>query len=207
VRRLIQFAYDVFPYQIVDGPTWITNTRYDITAKAPDGFEMRQMRYMVQRLLGDRFGLRVRLERRAIPTYSLEWAERGRKLGRGIRPSSAKCDEPDARASGPAGQFTCQSMWGWDSGSIFIRRSPISSLVGPLSSQTGRPVIDKTELTGLYDADIKLPGLSPGPSQTDFGLDGSLFTAVREQLGFKLTPANDKVEVLVIEAVERPAPN
>jgi uncharacterized protein (TIGR03435 family) len=207
VSRLIQVAYTLRPFQVVDGPTWITSTLYDIQANAPERFEIGQTQDMMRRLLADRFGLRVRRELRVMPTYSLEWADRNRKLGPGIRPS-ARCDDSGPGASNGSGQPKCESGYGISSEGLFVLRNPISSLLTLLTAQTERPVIDKTGLTGVYDIDVRLPGgLSPGRPQTDFGLDGSLFTAVREQLGLKLTPATEKVEVLVIQAVERPAPN
>jgi bla regulator protein BlaR1 len=90
-------------------------------------------------------------------------------------------------------------------------------LVALLNGSTGRPVIDKTGLTGIYDADVKhvdvqsrglVPGSFFGPNVGEgLGERGSIFTAVREQLNLKLVPANDKVEVLVIGRLERPTPN
>jgi uncharacterized protein (TIGR03435 family) len=239
VWQLIMLAYDMRAYQIVGGPTWMPSTLFDIVAKAPDNFEKRQTRAMLRRLLADRFGLLVQKEMRAMPTYSLEWADRRHRLGPGIRPSSAQCGDSPERAGGappdgpagsrggsssgargaavaPAGQSECRSMAGWGDG-IFVRRSSLASLVALLNSSTGRPVIDKTGLTGVYDVDVKhvdvqSPGLVPGSffgPNVDAGLEerGSIFTAVREQLNLKLVSATDKVEVLVIGRLERPAPN
>jgi uncharacterized protein (TIGR03435 family) len=35
----------------------------------------------------------------------------------------------------------------------------------------------------------------------------SLFTALKEQLGLKLVPSKDLIDVLVIDQMERPSPN
>ena len=70
----------------------------------------------------------------------------------------------------------------------------------------GRPVFDRTGLTGAYDIDIRwTPDGSDG--QTPPGDAPSIFTALQEQLGLKLAPEKDQVEVLVIDKVERPALN
>jgi uncharacterized protein (TIGR03435 family) len=70
-----------------------------------------------------------------------------------------------------------------------------------------RPVIDKTGLTGLFDIHLEyvrdigadaLPGDTGGES---------IFTALQEQLGLKLTPDKGPVEVLVIDHVDRPSEN
>ena len=50
------------------------------------------------------------------------------------------------------------------------------------------------------------PGLGVQASLAN-GDTASLFTAIQEQLGLKLEAARAPVEVLVIDAVERPTPN
>jgi uncharacterized protein (TIGR03435 family) len=233
--QLFGSAYDVRPNQVVGGPEWMHSTLFDIVARAPANFEMGQTRAMLRRLLADRFGLLVQKEMRVMPTYSLEWADGRHKLGPGIRPSSAQCGDslerdgsalPDGRsgssggsssgarsaAVASAGQSECRSMNGWGDGGIFARRAPLASLVMLLTSATGRPVIDKTRLVGIFDVDVKVPGIVPGfPQRLDGDPDlaegGSIFTAVREQLNLKLVPAKEKVEVLVIRRLERPTPN
>ncbi|HEV3312805.1 MAG TPA: TIGR03435 family protein [Chloroflexota bacterium] len=239
VWQLVMLAYDVRAYQIVAGPEWMATTLFDVVAKAPENFESGQTRAMLRHLLADRFGLLVQKEMRAMPTYSLEWVDRRHKLGPGIRPSLAQCGDSSERAGNappadragssggsssgargaavaPAGQSECRSMAGWGDG-IFVRRASLASLVALLNSSTGRPVIDKTGLTGIYDVDVKhvdvqsrglVPGSFFGPNVGEgLGERGSIFTAVREQLNLKLVPANDKVEVLVIGRLERPTPN
>ena len=71
-------------------------------------------------------------------------------------------------------------------------------LAGMLQQPAGRPVMDKTGLTGSYD--IKLD-FSPDPS-TDDSLP-SIFTALQDTLGLKLEPQKIPVEVLVIDTVNR----
>jgi uncharacterized protein (TIGR03435 family) len=72
-----------------------------------------------------------------------------------------------------------------------------------LSSETGRPVFDKT---GLEAPTFELRWL---PSQAEPKADSppGLFTAIQEQLGLKLESARAPVEVLVIDSVERPTPD
>jgi uncharacterized protein (TIGR03435 family) len=208
------------------------STLFDIVAKAPDNFEMGQTRAMLRHLLADRFGLLVQREMRVMPTYALEWADGRHKLGPGIRPSSGECGDSSERAGSalpdgpagssrasssgargvevvPAGQSECRSMAGWENAGVFVRRSSPASLVALLTTSTGRPVIDKTGLTGLYDVDVKLPGIAALARDvgSDFAAGESIFTAVHEQLNLKLVPAKDNVEVLVIGRLERPTPN
>ena len=90
-------------------------------------------------------------------------------------------------------------------------------MAGALTPLVGRPVIDKTGLTGSYydftlrwtpDLGGGIPGLSPGgpgtpqpPADPDAP---NLFTALQEQLGLKLENARGPVEVVVIDRIEKP---
>ena len=64
-----------------------------------------------------------------------------------------------------------------------------------LANTLGSPVVDKTELKGLYDYTIVWPDSS-----------SSLFDSLAE-LGLKLEAKKEAVEVLVIDRAERPSSN
>jgi uncharacterized protein (TIGR03435 family) len=73
-----------------------------------------------------------------------------------------------------------------------------------LSSETGRPVFDKT---GLAAPTFELrwprrPKLSPEANSPP-----GLFTAIQEQLGLKLEPQRGPVDTMVVDGVEPPSPN
>src|SRR6478609_3819592 len=67
LRDIIRNAYGLQRYQIVGGPDWQAQDRFDITARAPEGSTQPQMLAMVQTLLADRFKLRVHRETRDLP--------------------------------------------------------------------------------------------------------------------------------------------
>jgi hypothetical protein len=67
------------------------------------------------------------------------------------------------------------------------------------SGGLGREVIDKTALTGTYD--LTLHWASPDSNEP------GVVTAVQEQLGLKLEPQKDAVEILVIDHAEKPSAN
>ncbi len=104
-------------------------------------------------------------------------------------------------------------------GHIFGQKAVISLLVDALSLNTGRVVLDKTNLAGKYDIQLKYtpemaqfqarpdapPGLPPLPPIDPNG--PSLFTAVQEPLGLKLESQKGPVEMIVIDQVERPSEN
>jgi uncharacterized protein (TIGR03435 family) len=99
-------------------------------------------------------------------------------------------------------------------GLISVSGRSIAQLVPMLADLTGRPVIDKTGLTGLYDFTIKFAyeGRMPGmmgplgappapPADPDAP---SLSAALQEQLGLKLEAARGPVEIVIIDKFEKP---
>jgi uncharacterized protein (TIGR03435 family) len=88
---------------------------------------------------------------------------------------------------------------------------PLSNFVNWLEINVGRRVIDKTDLKGLFDISLQLEAapitIEPGgpPPRLDF--QGSIFSAIQEQLGLKLESARGPGEFLVIDNANRPTPN
>jgi uncharacterized protein (TIGR03435 family) len=86
----------------------------------------------------------------------------------------------------------------------------MQQLASVLQALTGRPVMDRTGLTGAFDFDLQwtsgpvalAPGAGPSPD------DGpSIFTALQEQLGLRLEPGRAPFDVVVVDAVQRPTPD
>jgi uncharacterized protein (TIGR03435 family) len=76
----------------------------------------------------------------------------------------------------------------------------------------GRPVIDRTGLTGYYDFTLSfLPELPPGFDKEKLPPEmlarPSLFDAVRSQLGLKLEATKGPVEYYVVEHIQKPEAN
>lgn len=71
-----------------------------------------------------------------------------------------------------------------------------------LSPIVGRPLVDRTALTGAFDLELQW-----SPDQTADAAGPSIFTAIEEQLGFKLNAERAPVEVLVVDRLERPTPD
>jgi uncharacterized protein (TIGR03435 family) len=86
-------------------------------------------------------------------------------------------------------------------------------LAGALSSITGRPVVDRTRLAGVFDVtlefrpDFQAPSSdAPPPGDRPSASDApSIFAALQEQLGLKLDSTRGPVDVLVIDHAEKPS--
>jgi len=227
LRGLIRFAYAAQDYQLVDVPEWAARERFDIVAKAPGELPLEapgtigKPQLLTQSLLRDRFQLRVHRETREMPVYALTLARRDGKLGASIAPSTVDCEalmraprdgglpppRPNPGARPQCGLRTVP-------GRIMAGGFPLSQLALTLSQRMQRIVIDRTELTGNFDFEVKFTP-DPMPTSAPDGFDlstidpngPSLTTALQEQLGLKLEPMRAPVDVLVVDRVERPSPD
>ena len=207
IRMLIARAYGVRESQVVDVPDALVDTRFDIEAEPPAAASAVDGPEMLRRLLADRFELVVRPGTRQQPAYAL--TRDGRKLGRRLNEATTHCtplpgmpDNASRQASNGANE--CRAAFGWANNSIFIRQSRIDTLVKLLESELGT-VVDRTGLTGKYDADLFSPGLGPGgPKPATRTPKDPLFEAVREQLGLKLESTTVDLDVVKVVSVRRP---
>jgi len=77
----------------------------------------------------------------------------------------------------------------------------------------GRPVIDKTGLSGRFDftmewaAETNSAAPSDAPTTAPEPVGPTPVQALRDQLGLKLESARGPVRILVIDRVERPSEN
>jgi uncharacterized protein (TIGR03435 family) len=227
--------------QIVGAPSWMDSDRYDIHAAADCSggvLSPGQVDLMLQSMLEDRFQLKAHMETRELTVYNLVVAKDGAR----IKPSADQTPPPQsgppqpcapvpAAPAIPAAQAPAPSTPGQrgvpSRGNVIIRISPtratiqgaaqpISAMSGVLQDQVGRPVVDKTDLKGLFDftliyAPENLPGALPprgGGPPADAPADPlpSLFSALQE-LGLKLESAKGPLPVLVIESVQKPTEN
>ncbi len=69
-RAGIEYAYDLKPFQVGEGPDWMDTVRYDIQAHAakPDATN-EEMQLMLQSLLQEQFNLQVHRESQNRLTY------------------------------------------------------------------------------------------------------------------------------------------
>jgi uncharacterized protein (TIGR03435 family) len=201
---LMQRAYGVKPEQVA-GPTWLTTQRYTIAAKLPPKATIEESRLMLQNLLSERFQMRLHRETRTFRVYHLVVSKNGPKL----KPAEKLPPYSDEQQQRKALQ---DDMGAMRARSATLPFRPTTSLgVGPatmaafverLSPYLDRPIIDRTQLDGLYS--FWLAWVADGVKLEDDGLQGpSVFAALEEQLGLELKSATDQLPVLVIDAAER----
>ncbi|HEV3201893.1 MAG TPA: TIGR03435 family protein, partial [Bryobacteraceae bacterium] len=133
--------------------------------------------------------LRIHRETREVPAYALVVGKNGHKL----QESSADAPGKNGVRSGRTGLHMEAS------------RGTMELLASQLSHSAGRPVVDKTGLTGYYAFTFDwMPANATPESDPD---TPSMFTAIQEQLGLKLEPTKAPREILVIDHAEKPSEN
>ena len=202
---LIANAYNL-PFQslrLTGGPGWVRSEPYDIQAVAPaifaPGISAREReartRLLLQTLLGDRFGLVIRREMREVPVYALVVGKKGSKLER------AAVMEKDCPAQPPDSGLYCHHLDGGADGGLHGPAVDMGDFALYAENWMDRPVVDVTGIVGLYKIET---GGWGAVSDLD---KPSVFRVFEERLGLKLELRRAKVEVFVIERVERPSGN
>jgi uncharacterized protein (TIGR03435 family) len=224
-RTLIRLAYRVEDFQIDGGPGWMNSDRYQVEARANGTIPFGELHRYLESLLEERFKLRVRREFRDRPVYALLVAKDGPKIeplkdknGVPLREIAIDFNMPPPPPPPPPGAgaprripdpatlpLGVSSVGG--QGSFVGSAQKIESLVRVLSMASGRPVVDKTGLTGFFH--IKLLWAPEGLQAIEPADPSgpSLFTAVQEQLGLRLESQTAPIEFIVIESLERPTEN
>ena len=210
LRTLIETAYRIQDTQLSGGPDWINTALWDIQAKLSNFAPKAELgktgpaqpgpadQALLQALLSQSFKLALHPETRNVSAFDLLVAEGGSKL----QQQSGEM----RRVRLGRGELTSEG-------------APLDLLVNQLSMRLGRTVVDKTGLKGNYSFNLRWTpaaeeaerlkqqgfpqgGGMPSPSEAS-GPD--LLTAVQQQLGLKLEPATDNVQVLVIDHAEQPS--
>ena len=221
LRAVIEFAYDLKSSdQLVGATGWMTTDKFDIKDKTdeaqaaalnklPRDQQTKEVRLMLQALLVERCKLKVHFETKEMPIYELVVAKGGPKLTATVMaPADAENSAPHPvkgpmiQMMGP-GKLKAIGVSTAMTADVLSRQPELGSR-GSFSS--GRMVVDKTGLAGSYDWSLDWTPDNIDSASADANKPG-LFTALQEQLGLKLQPAKDPVEVIVIDHIELPSEN
>ncbi len=215
LRSLIQLAYGIQDFEIIGAPGWAASEPFDITAKATQELPPLEgpnrgsplVQQMLQALLRDRFSLVAHIETRESQGLALMMSRSDGRLGPRLTPSKIDCAALIAKAKPDDGPPACGFRM--SPGSIVLEGVPVSQIASGLSGLLGRRIVDRTGLTGNFDLQLHWdpPKRSPDGSIVPSDTGVSLFTALGDQAGLKLTETKLPGTVLVIDSVQRPTPN
>jgi len=154
---------------------------------------------MLQSLLADRFQLAAHRAQEEEPVYRLVLGDSDFKLKENTSHTEQGALLFKFRESDPSDRRTMV---------LPARNASMANFASLLQrSVLDRPVLDRTGLSGRYDFDLawRIDGTKfdrPASSNEKPSDKPDIFTAVR-QLGLKLDPANESMDVIVIDHVER----
>jgi len=192
----IMFAYNVRNRQVdfSKAEPALNQAVFDIDAQAvgypPTRDEFRQM---LQTLLAERFHLQVHREKRDLPVYALVAGKAALKFQTAEPNASA---QNQVKVDGRNYQFVLPS-------------GTMANLVDMIESAgfLDRTTVDQTGLTGTYHIELTYTPDLPALKQSPDPHDVPLRQAIEDQLGLKLEARTAKLEVLVIDRMEKPLPD
>jgi uncharacterized protein (TIGR03435 family) len=231
------------PLEIIGGPAWLDTDMFDIEAKADCStgpIDRARFTLMIQSMLEDRFQLKAHTERRETSIYELVVAKDGLKIKPApdqtplnpgganppvLCPPAPSAPPPLIPAPAPgqrAAPFDPTKMRGMTSfqygpGSVTVTGNAvqISMVMNVVATDSGRPVIDKTNLKELYDFKFQFspdkwssppPRGEPGTATAATDPVPPIAAAV-QQLGLRLESIKAPMEVLVVESAPKPQEN
>lgn len=214
LRDCIRAAWRVRDFQI-QGPDWIRDSRYEITAKLGAGTK-EQIPEMLQSLLEDRFKLSLDHGTKEQMVYALAQG----KSGPTLKTADVKVAGQLMTALGPDGKPRPAMTYQVLPSGVELRApaATLATVVEFLSRLMERPVVDMTGLTGQYELTLTfMPEIIGGmPARSAATQDGksiftepgpSLFEAV-QQYGLKLEARKAPMEMLtVVHAEKTPTEN
>lgn len=223
LRQVLWLAYriDSRPTERLSAPAWAQDLRVDIHATFPEG-RRKLVPEMLQRLLIERFGLRVSVKPRLTDVYELVVGRDGirmleveavneldKKFEVNPALSSAASDHTLEELDGvvrvtmtPRGMRTTTERSTYErifnigrpTYQLDAARISMAEFASLLTANVARPVFDRTKLTGLYQFKIEL------------ALDAA-YVGVVAPLGITRTadgqPLNDPTGVSAVKAVEQ----
>jgi uncharacterized protein (TIGR03435 family) len=228
---------------LLGGPDWLKEDGYDIQAVIPQGtpqyskFQVKnnqasELQKMLQTLLAERFKLVIHRETREMPVYVLSVAKGGPRIipsplgkkadvnmittanGQVVRAPGSAPPRPPGLSIWKDGDDDCCETTSPEG--ISGTKKAIAYLAGQLALTVGRPVLDRTGLTGEFNYNFifeptyspGLPGPSgPRPAYLPPADTRSISKALEQDLGLKLESTREKIDVFVIDRIERPTEN
>ncbi|MEP7351872.1 MAG: TIGR03435 family protein [Acidobacteriota bacterium] len=198
---LIRVAYQLQDYRIAfaNGVKAIVkdDELFDIQATATGEVTQDRAREMLKALLAERFQLKFHMEPREVPIYALTVAKGGPKL---LTVDDGNCAPAELikrieKSSLPRGARTTSSC---------KANQSLDRIATLLTREAGRPVIDRTGLTGQYSYTLSW---TPDGVSMEANSPPLLSTAIQEQLGLKFEAIKAPFDVLVVDSAAQPGAN
>jgi uncharacterized protein (TIGR03435 family) len=198
--QLLHEALGVQRFQVVGAPAWVDSDRFMIEAKPPASSKLssftpsnreaplvEEQRQMLLALLIDRFQLKFHRESKEGAVYLLTKGPR--------EPMFEPPKHPEYR-------MFFAGLLGGGSGTVSGGNATMEFIASQLSQSMGRPVIDRTGLTGPFDFTLEHV-YDPAEEEDEVTVAQRTVGA----LGLRLERSRGPVEMIVIDHLEKPSAN
>jgi len=198
VKLMISLMYRIPSRQILNAPGWLETELYNVEAKADKKYTLDDLHTMYQNMLADRFHLKFHIETKEANAYVLTIDKSGSKMKVNTSPQDYNIPISFSGVGAMKGVRAPMPYLCWN--------------LGQMLQSDERPVVDMTGLTGNYDFTLSfLPQSLPPEIQSSLPPEAlerpSIFEALKEQLGLKLTAQKGPVQYFVIDHIDRPTEN
>ena len=212
---LIRYAYafnsPASQSQVTGTAAWVSTTRLDIVATSKGQPTLAMLRALLEERfkVGGTSRSATRRSTRYFPSVGMadsgpRYPSTSTSEGAGVRSRTRRCRRRIAVVFGAS----------WRVHRRGDEHGAVARTLGNFPA-IGRVVIDRTGMAGVFDwalewtpafnASVTRDGSPVANPNADAGV--SIFSAVREQLGLRLEPGRESVNLLVIEGAELPTPN
>lgn len=194
LKYLLEWAYGILPAQHSDGPSWMPNDRYDITAKAGGDATDEQMKRMVQTLLAERFKLKIHRESREVPVVIVSLGKTAPKLFPPKEGETHSIHIMPLMVPGPGPDQKATSFH------VVATRFTLAQLNEVFSRHLDRVIVDQTGLQGDFDFSLDMTPDEDRPNPLDPAI---VLAAMCDQLGLTVKSTKAPVDFLVIDSAEK----
>lgn len=191
-RTIIREAYHLADQQILGGPSWLDVDTFELEAKAATPADKSQLRLMLRTMLAERFKLAAQPGSKEIPVYAL-MVDKGGPALHEMKPG----DRMPASGKELLALVAPRHVPQGGLAGIWETRTTIQDFADDLSHDPaiGRPVLDKTGLTGEYLILMQ------------WGNDDNFMSVVEEDFGLKFEAQRVPMDTVVIDHIEKPDAN
>ncbi len=207
-------AYDIHHFQLI-APAGLPDWYFDVHARVPPGTSEAPFDGMLETLLAERFGLKAHRESREMPGFEILIA------GKGLRLSvPERTDEPPPPDLAVGRMLLVKDRHGEmqlppgrNAGLVLRladgrfrqsgRMQSMADIIEMCTQEFGRPAVDRTGLSGVYDFNIDFmrPPDEPTDPQGDSGVP--FLAAIEAQLGLRLRGKKMRISVVVVDRINK----
>lgn len=206
VKMILSGSYNVKDWLVFGVPAWAESTGWDIRAKVLDTdskpiekLTREERNTLTLSLLKDRFGLEAHNENKVQPVFVMTALPEGIKLKASPTPPAG---EPEPKFG--------RTTYAMNTGKLEGKYVSITQLADVLSGEVERTILNKSGVTGDYDVNLKWTPerrMNGGDNGTTGEAPPSIYEALKEQAGLKLTADKASVPTVVVDKLVKPEDN